>query len=292
MKHFTIYILLILIMSHCCFFNGDEYTIISGINSFPISLIPSQYSTADEIQIFSQIYETLLILDDDGKTLIPHLAKSWRCDDDNKIFTFYLNANVTFHNGNRLSAEDVKYSFEKQIATTYFSYIYHMIESIDIIDSLTLTIKLKHPYAIFPYTLAVPYGLVVISKDFAQQMDNRLSSYHVGTGPYRLNEIKKNDCIILESNPDYWKEINTIKTIIFKYDNNRSQLEQAIKTSAIDILFMVTGYSIDRLKWQGTIDYYVQSPLDIHYLGFNSNHVPFNDIRVRKAVLHALNRMN
>ena len=110
----TFLLVAILIFSSNCQNFKNDTTIVQAISSFPRGLDPVQHQSIDEYQIYSQIYETLLKLDSDYKTLLPNLADSWETSSDNKQFILHLKDNILFHDGSVLNAEDVKESINFQ----------------------------------------------------------------------------------------------------------------------------------------------------------------------------------
>jgi peptide/nickel transport system substrate-binding protein len=267
----------------------NKNIVTQAIKHFPRGLDPAQHFGVDEIQIYSQIYETLLSIDKNYHTLTPNLAERWETSPDNQIFTFYLRSNVLFHDGGALTSEAVVRSFEWQIENNPLSPLSTVIDTVSIVDSLTITVKLKYPYSLFLYTLASPVGAPIISPKALQQFGSDIAFHPLGTGPFCLSKWNEKDEIQLTAFENYWSGKKNIDHISFKYYSDRFQREESIHKDNVDILYMVSGFSIDRLKWLGTIDYFVQPPVNILFIGFNNKTKPFNDIRVRKAVLKAIN---
>jgi ABC-type transport system substrate-binding protein len=160
--------------------------------------------------------------------------------------------------------------------------------SIRALDSLTLEIKLKAPHSIFLYALASPIGLVALSQQALQKYGDDIAYHPVGSGPFQFSEWIENEKIVLTSYPNYWQEKNHIDNLCFKFYNNNYEREQSIEEGDVDILYAISGYNVDRLKWLGTIDFYIQQPVSIIYIGFNNKSIPFNKIKLRKAILKSL----
>lgn len=288
MIRFFLTLIVTLILTGCNVL-PNKNVVTQAIKHFPRGLDPAQHYSVDEMQIYSQIYETLLSINKDYHTLTPNLAERWETSPDNQIFTFYLRSNVLFHDGGALTSEAVLRSFEWHVENDPLSPLSTVIDTVSIVDSLTITVKLKYPYSLFLYTLASPAGIVIISPEALRKFGNDIAFHPVGTGPFRLTTWKDKDEIKLTAFKDYWQRKKSIDQISFKYYADRFQREESIQKDNVDILFMVSGFSVDRLKWLGTIDYFVQPPVNILFIGFNNKTKPFNDIRVRKAVLKAIN---
>jgi peptide/nickel transport system substrate-binding protein len=272
----------------CNIFNENKI-VVQAIEHFPRGLDPAQHFGVDETQIYSQIYETLLSIDEDYQTVTPNLAERWETSTDNQIYTFYLRPNVLFHDGSVLTSQAIKRSIEWQVENNSSSPLFNVIDTVCIVDKLTISFKLKYPCSSFLYTLASPISIVIISPKALQQFGSDIAFHPVGTGPFYLTKWKDKDEIQLTAFEDYRQGKKGIDQIIFRYYADRFQREESIHKDNVDILFMVSGFSIDRLKWLGTIDYFVQPPVSLFFIGFNNNTAPFKDIRVRKAVLKAIN---
>ena len=287
MLRFLIFFLVVLVFTRCDFPANNSLTI--AIEQFPKAFDPTQNVGMDERQINSQIYEMLLQLDADYQTLLPQLAETWRVSADERIFTFYLRDNVFFHDGTKLSALSVKKSIEWLYERDFHALQRTQIEGINILDTLILEIKLVHPNAAFLYKMTSPVGLQVISENALLKYGDDIIRHPVGTGPYQISAWKEGQEIRLKPFHNYWDKQQKAPAVIFKYIAEQSEREKALARGEVDILYTVSGYSIDRLKWLGKIDYYVQAAHNLLFLGFNHTRYPFNDVRARRAVLRAIN---
>ncbi len=268
-------------MVGCTLIDNNE-EIVQGISQYPKTLDPLLRSNDIEIQINMQLYETLLGLEGDTKTIRPRLAVKWTSSADYKRYTFELRPNVFFHDGSKLTANDIAISFYMQIKNNKTSTILKMIDSVEVVDQLKITFYLKYPSIVFLQALASPYGLLVIKP-------SNKTSIPAGTGPYLLEKTEPNKWIILSQFEDYWGPKGKAKNIRFLYFKERGKIENAIISDKVDIVYLVPGHSIDRLKWMEKIEYYVQRPRAVFFLGFNNTIAPFNDRRLRRAVLRAIN---
>lgn len=288
MVHYRTIVTLLLFIFACSDIRHST-SLTFGIDEFPSELDPVKSPGIYDIQILAQIYETLVRLDADYHTLVPHLAESWAVSADYQSYTFRLRDSVYFHDGSVLRADDVHYSFLRRINENKSSFLAKIVNSVEILDSMTVKVNLSYPNYQFLFALASPFNLFIVSGNLAQQKYNEQSSIAIGTGPYQLTEWKDDDLIILSSFPDYWQGESALKYIFFSAFQDVYLREQLLEKEQVDILYLVTGYMIDRLKWKGAIDYCVKQPVSITFLGFNNTTKPFNDIRVRRAVLKALN---
>ena len=240
-------------------------------------------------QIYSQIYETLVCLDSDGKRIQPKLAKEWTVNEDYTLFTFKLRSGIKFHDGTKLTAEAAKNSYLRQIRVNNDSPLFNQIESINIKDSLTLEIKMKKPNPIFIYDLTSTLSLLAISNKLLNSSDSEIAHHPIGTGPYKFDKWDKDKFIRLSRFDEYWDQKSKVKTIYFKILNTNLEREEAITNNDVDLLYGISGFAVDRLKWLGKIEYQVLSPFSTIFLGFNLNDPILKNKKFRKAILNCIN---
>ena len=154
---------LAILLCSCDTFKSEK-TITQGMINFPVGLDPARNHELNEIQIYRQIYESLLTLDKDFRTIKPHLATHWDVSGDFCSYVFYLRPDVSFHDNTAFTAHTAKYAFDRQIQLNQSFALFDNIAAIKVLDSLTLEIKLKAPHSIFLYALASPISLVAISQ--------------------------------------------------------------------------------------------------------------------------------
>jgi len=286
MKNLMLIIISFLFIISCGLFN-DEREIRQGLYLFPTGLDPARNSELFEYQIFSQIYEPLLTLDSDYKTILPCLAESWSISEDNLEYTFQLRPNIQFHDGSSLTADVIQFSFNRQINLRPKYPLFSIIDSIRSIGPLTLQIELKHQYLPFLYSLASASGLLVISKKALEKYGENIDKNPVGTGPFYLGEWQENKFISLRAFSGY-REKSMIDKVSFILPDTTSQTETLFRDGELDVLYMVAGHWLNRLKWLGIAEYYVQKSLNTMYIGFNLVNSPLNNKKVRQAILRAI----
>ena len=124
-----------------------------------------------------------------------------------------------------------------------------MIEEIEQVDSLTLAIQLKFPYAQFLYTLSSPLGLKAISQNALTNFSDSIGKHPVGSGPFKLKEWVDNKKIVLQRNYEYSEFSGNLEELVFKELEDYSQLEDHFKDGNCDIYYLIPGFYIDRLQW-------------------------------------------
>jgi len=286
MKNLVSIVISFLLITSCSLIT-EEKEIRQCLYFFPAGLDPAKNTDFYEYQIYSQIYEPLLTLDHDYQTIRPCLAETWSISENKLVYTFHLRQNVRFHDGSLLTAVAAQNSFIRQIQLRGEYPLFNVIDTIRSIGPMTLEIELKYPYLPFLYSLASPSGLLVISQKALERYGNNIDRNPVGTGPFYLDQWQENKYITLKAFSGY-REKSTIEKVSFLLPDSTPQAEILFRDGELDILFMVAGHWLNRLKWLGIAKYFVQKPLNTFYLGFNLKNKPVNNIKVRKAILKAI----
>jgi len=156
--------------------------------------------------VIEQVYSTLMALDPDAKPY-PELAGSYEVSDDGLQYTFKLRPGVTFHNGDELTAEDVKFSFDrlraKDSGYSYGSQV-ETIESVDVVDKQTVRFRLSRRTGPFLVYMAFPGSSIVPKKLVESGHD--LNAHPVGSGPFKFVSYEPRSAIKFERNPNYFQE--------------------------------------------------------------------------------------
>ena len=156
--------------------------------------------------VIEQVYSTLMALDPDAKPY-PELAESYEVSDDGLQYTFKLRPGVTFHNGDELTAEDVKFSFDrlraKDSGYSYGSQV-ETIASVDVVDKHTVSFRLSRRTGPFLVYMAFPGSSIVPKKLVESGHD--LNATPVGSGPFKFVSYEPRSAIKFERNPHYFQE--------------------------------------------------------------------------------------
>lgn len=233
----------------------------------------------------SNVYEALFQLTDAG-TVVPQLAQSFTKSDDGLTYTFKLQPNVTFHNGDKLTSADVKSSIERVTADGSKSSrksSLKTIASIDTPDDATVVIKLSAKSISLPYNLSYVWIVDHTAKDITSSED--------GTGPYKLGEWRRGSALSLERFDGYWGAKPTNKEVVFQYFTDATAENNALLTGAVDLITSVQ--SPDSLaQFANNPSFKVnngQSTTKL-VLAFNDRVKPFSDPNVRIAITEAIDK--
>ena len=220
------------------------------------------------------------------------LAESWTVTPDGLAYTFKLRPNVKFHSGRPLTSADVKYSIERIMDAATASprrANYAGINTIETPDASTAVFKLRTPFAPFLALMATS-GASIVDKGVVDA-GGLNGAVDGGTGPFVVKERVKGQQIVLDKNPSYWRSgmpyLDGI-TITFNPDDNARTA--AVKSGTVDFLWRAAPEFIESLKADSNLKWYGGiGSLSLHMV-VNTKKKPFDDVRVRQAIFHALDR--
>jgi len=241
------------------------------------------------------IFNPLVEFDSSFK-LFPKLAKSWN-NPDNCTWRFFLRDDVTFHNGYKFTAFDVKYTIDeiKNNVTHVLRDLLTEIEQVNVVDEYTVDFVTYQP---FPILLNKLTNIPIMSQRYQQETKEQ---WPMGTGPYKLQENVTNDHITLVRFNDYAMGQPDITTVIFKVIPKSEDRKNALISKEIDIMEHVPETFVQEILNCSWITMKKISNPTVWYLGFdfreNSSNFPgqknpLTDVRVRKALYHAIDVNN
>jgi peptide/nickel transport system substrate-binding protein len=238
--------------------------------------------------VFYNVQECLVKVDRHGK-IVPWLAERWHTS-DNRNYTFFLKRGVRFHNGRELKAADVKFVYERamnpETKHPYPGY-YAAIGDIIVTDDYTLTFALKSLNANFLLNLA-RQGSVIYPREAVET----LKSAPVGTGPFRFGEWVRGDRIVLVRNGDYHvKGLPKLERVTFRFIADPNAALAALKAGDVDAsLFGLGPEHVTELQKNPRFTVIVGDTTNDVILAMNNARKPFTDVRVRRALTHAVDK--
>lgn len=251
-----------------------------GISQDLDSLDPHKAVAAGTKEVLFNIYEGLVKPDKDGN-LIEAVASDYAISDDAKVYTFTLRDGVKFHNGNDVTAEDVKYSIDRCADTSNGDPLvsaYSIIESVNILDEKTVEIRLTEPNTEFLAYMTT----AVIPKDY-----DALETAPVGTGPFKYVSRSPQENVVLEKNEDYWGEKAHLDKVEFKIVADADMLVTNLKGGSIDMAMRLTSGQAAELTDGFHIEEGTMNLVQALYL--NNDAKPLDNEKVRQALCYAVN---
>lgn len=263
--------------------------IVIGLQLEPptLDLTASPAAAIPQVLLYN-VYETLVRLEEDG-SISPLLAESYEISDDGLTYTFTLREGVTFHNGDPLSAEDVVFSINnvKDNETHPFTTTFAPIESVEAVDDLTVQVNLSQISANLLFFMTQGQGSI-LNETAIDTIENSA----VGTGPFLFDSWTVGDSIVLTKNPDYWADQALLDKVTFRYIPDPNALNNALL--APDGIDMIAGVSAPELLevFEGDDRFEVKTGLTYGeiVLSLNGRNEPLDDVRVRQAISHAIDR--
>jgi len=258
-------------------------TIIQG--SEPESLDPTYSGLTVDMSININYAEPLVVLSPEGD-YNPWLAESWGYVSNNH-FRVYLRKNVLFHNGQQMTAEDVKFSLERIVDPDFGSKLKGLppLSSVEVVDDFTVDIVLKEPYG--PMLPSLVLSRIVPKSVVEELGDEAFAANPMGTGPFRFVEWVRGVRVKLEAFDDYWGGRPEIDQVIFKAIPEEAVRFAELKTGRADI---VVGISPDSaVRGPGYRILTTPSPRQA-FLALNTWKPPFDELKIRLALNYAINK--
>lgn len=235
------------------------------------------------------VFEGLTRVDGSG-VVEPMLARSWTISEDGKVYTFDLERDVRYHDGTAFDSADVKAQFERNAAedsANKLKGLFRAFEAVETPDAHTVVIRLAGPRSLLPFELAHAAAVVLDQDSFAGAATDP-----VGTGPYRFVRWTKGDSVDLEKFSDHRDAAGvSIRTVRFRFINDATAQVAALLAGDLDYMPSLSAPETfaqfeanDRFTaLQGTTE-------GETILAMNNKHPALADVRVRRALMHAIDR--
>ncbi|UWQ45419.1 ABC transporter substrate-binding protein [Leisingera aquaemixtae] len=238
--------------------------------------------------VYTNIFEGLTRFMGDG-SVVPGLAESWEISEDGTVYTFKLRQGVTFHDGSAMDAEDVKFSLDRARAedsTNAQKALFDGIASVEAVDPQTVRITLEAPNGSLLFNLAWGDAVIVAPESIGD-----IKTKPVGTGAYTFQEWVQGDRITLARNPDYWGDQPALASATFKFISDPTAAFAAMMAEDIDAFDNFPApENLPQFEADPRFQVLVGSTEGETILSINNKQPPFDDIRVRQAVAHAIDR--
>jgi microcin C transport system substrate-binding protein len=259
-------------------------------------------------QVFGMMYETLLSTDPVTMEFVPFLAKRWTISDDKSGYTFELDPAAVWSDGRPVTAEDVKWTFDQVMdpknATGSTKVMLGVFDSPEILDARTVRFRAKESH--WRNLSALGLFEIMPKHAFEGQDFNRLDfDRPVVSGPYALSGVKEQIEIRLARRPDWWagakpsmRHTMNFDTVVFRYFSSNENAFEAFKKGLVDVYAVYTariwanetiGEKFDK-NWIVKRRVRNHDPIGFQGFAMNMRRPPFDDLRVRKAIAHLVDR--
>ncbi len=248
-----------------------------------------------------QIVERLIDYDYEKGEFVPSLATSWAFSADGLSVSLDIRKGVKFHDGTDLNAEAVAFNFLRQFDESIPEYAFgpwkywgyqglnDIIESVTPTDTHTLEITLKQKDATFIAVLSMEF-LSIPSPTAVKKFGEDYTNNPVGTGPFKFVSWTKDDSIVLEKNSDYWGGNVNIDRLIYRTIPDATARYLALQKGEVDIVEYPNYEDIPEMQSDANLTVHTVRGLNMGYLSFNTQRAPFDNLLVRQALSHAINK--
>jgi peptide/nickel transport system substrate-binding protein len=270
----------------------EELTLTVAINGQPSRLQPQQpVGRLNEI-VNALLYDALTTRDQSG-SLIPALAEAWERIDDT-TWEFTLREGVTFHNGDPLTAADVKFTYEKlvldpEVKSPHQTFL-QTIASVEVVNDTTFRVITNLPDVLLPSRVFDLYGSIVPQKYYEAVGDAAFDAAPVGTGPYKFVEWVKDSHMTLAANEDYWGGKPAYDTLVLRFITDDAARMAAMLAGEVDVASTVPAARVEELKADAGLDVRTAPSSRFYFVVMNTTQEPFDDPLVRQAVNLAIDR--
>lgn len=307
--------------------NGDgtasaiDGTFVFAASNDPASLDPAFAQDGETFRVSRQIFEGLVGTVPGTADPAPLLAEEWDSSDDGMTHTFTLKQGVTFHDGSDFNAEAVCTNFDRWYnwtglaASEALGYYYNKLfrgyadsadqavyKSCTVDEEFTATVELNQPFAGFIPSLSLPAFAMQSPAAMAEfgaddvggtaeapQLSEYAKAHPSGTGPFQFKDWAPGEQLTLTAFDGYWGEQGQIDEIIFRVINDPTARRQALESGAIDGYDLVGPADSAALEQAG-YTMVPRSPFTILYLAFNQAIPELQDVKVRQALSHAIDK--
>ncbi|MGI9351362.1 MAG: ABC transporter substrate-binding protein [Rhizobiaceae bacterium] len=265
----------------------DDITI--GLQLEPPHLDPTSAAAGaiDQI-VYSNVFEGLTRFASDG-SIIPGLARSWEVSDDGLTYTFSLHEGVKFHDGTDMNAEDVKFSLDRARAedsTNAQKALFADIATVDVVDPATVRVTLSKQNGNLLFNMAWGDAVIVAPESIAD-----IKTKPVGTGAFTFSNWVQGDRIELSKNASYWGKPAILEKATFKFISDPTAAFAAVMAEDVNAFMAFPApENLPQFDADPRFKVLVGSTEGETILSTNNKQAPFDNIKVREALAHAIDR--
>jgi peptide/nickel transport system substrate-binding protein len=225
----------------------------------------------------------------------PSLAESWTVSKDGLTYEFVLRKGVKFHNSDPLTAEDVKFSFDRYRGASA-KLLKDRVREVQIVDPGRVRFILKEPwpdFMVFYGTSATGAAWIVPKKYVEKVGDDGFKVKPIGAGPYKVVSFTPGIELVMEAYEGYWRKVPSVKRLVFKSMPDESTRAAALKAGDVDIVYLLSGPLAQEIKRTPGLKLAAAMPPGVTFLDLPEQwdpKSPWHDKRVRLAASYAIDR--
>ncbi|MFW6381078.1 MAG: ABC transporter substrate-binding protein [Bacillota bacterium] len=279
----------------------DRYggTLVFGRGADAVRLDPADVTDGESVKVITNVFEGLVRFKAGSTEVEPGLATGWRVSDDGKVWEFKLQEGVKFHDGTDLTADDVVFSFERQMDEdhpyhegdfAYWSYMYSFVNDVEKVNDYQVKITLDKPYAPFIYNLAC-FPAFIVSEEAMKDMGvEDFRNNPVGTGPFEFVEWEHDSQITLEAFEDYWDGRPYLDKVVFRVVPENTTRVMGLKGEDLDLIDNFGPQNVSTIKEADNLKLLSQPGMNVSYMAMNQLKEPLDNKKVRQAINWAVDK--
>lgn len=259
-----------------------------GVALEPPALDPTAGAAeAIDVVVYQNIFEGLVRIDQSG-AVQPGLADSWSISEDGLTYRFVLHEGITFHDGTSFDAEDVKFTFDRLLAEDSVNAqkaLYAPISAVSVIDPATVEFTLSRPDGLFLFNLGRGDAVIV-----APESADSNGTEPIGTGPFAFVQWDRGSRVVLEQYGPYWGDLPALTKATYLFISDTATMTNALLAGDVDGTNNFAPEALAVFEGNPQFKVLVGSTEGETILSTNNRKAPFDDLRVRQAMAHALDR--
>jgi peptide/nickel transport system substrate-binding protein len=225
----------------------------------------------------------------------PSLAESWSQSKDGLVYEFVLRKGAKFHNGDPVTAEDVKFSFERYRGAAA-KLLRDRVREVQIVDPGRVRFHLKEPWPDFMtfYGTSATGAAWIVPKKYVEKVgEDGFKRAPIGAGPYRVVSFTPGVDLVMEAFEGYWRKVPSVKRLVFRSMPDETTRAAALKAGDVDIVYLLSGPTAEEVKRTPGLRLAAAMPPGVVFLDLPEQwdpKSPWHDLRVRQAAGYALDR--
>jgi len=282
-----------------CGGRAPDDVLVYGRGADADTLDPINTDNGESVKVIVNLYDTLLTYKDTTLELTPSLAVTLgEHSEDGLTWTFPLRKDVTFHDGSAFTAAAVVFTFNRLIQQDHphaydkarpYASNFKVIESVSAPDDYTVVFKLKHPSAVFRQNLAM-FPASIVNPAKVKELKEGFARNPSGTGPFKLQLWEPERKIALQRFEQHWRGPAGVSQVIFLPVTESATRIQQLERGQIDIADNLPPPALDKVVKREGIEEQSVDALNIGYLCLQTEKPPLDNVKVRRAIAHAIDK--
>ncbi|WP_295542126.1 ABC transporter substrate-binding protein [uncultured Thiohalocapsa sp.] len=289
---------MLLLTAGCARQRPPADTLVVGQVAAPRSLDPQVTTALNDFRILVNLYEGLVRYRPGSLTLMPGLAASWTVSEDGLVYRFKLREGVRFHDGSRFDAAAVRFNFQRMLDPEHpfhhtgpfpLAFFFQQVERVVAEDPLTVRFELSEPFAPFLSNLAYPSALLV-SPAAVRRWGDEYGRHPSGTGPFRFAGWQRGGQVRLRRFEAWHGGEVPLSTLIFRPLTDPMTRVAELMAGGVDLALELSPDNVAAFRARAGYQVLEATGPHLWFLILNTRDGPLRDVRVRRALSHAIDR--